>query len=59
MESKSLKHNFKHKTSERNKRIYLPNGDYMGYELTQSVQIESKNVEKIVMISQATEGAKL
>lgn len=44
------------KTNKKNKRIYSPKGDYMGeefagYELTQSVQIESKNVEKIERIS--------
>ena len=44
------------KTNERNKRIYSAEGDYMGeefvgYELTQSVQIESKEVEKIERIS--------
>lgn len=37
------------KTSQKNKRTYSSNGDYLGeqfigYELTQSVQIESKEV---------------
>ncbi len=44
------------KTKERNRRIYTSEGDYMGeefvgYELVQSIQIESKEVEKIERIS--------
>ena len=44
------------KTNQKNKRIYSPNGDYMGeefdgYELSQSVIIESKEVDKIGKIS--------
>jgi len=44
------------KTNQKNKRIYSSNGDYIGeefvgYELTQSVQIESKDVEKIEKVS--------
>ncbi|PCJ79674.1 MAG: SIMPL domain-containing protein [Flavobacteriales bacterium] len=44
------------KTNERNKRIYSSDGDYIGeefvgYELAQSIQIESKKVEKIERIS--------
>lgn len=43
-------------TQEKNKRIYSSNGDYIGdefagYELTQSVQIESKDVDKIEKVS--------
>ena len=44
------------KTNERNRRIYSSEGDYMGeefvgYELVQSIQIESEEVEKIERIS--------
>jgi len=44
------------KTTTRNKNIYSSEGDYIGqefeaYELTQSLQIESKEVEKIEKIS--------
>lgn len=43
-------------TNQKNKRIYSANGDYIGeefdgYELTQSVQIESKEVDKIEKVS--------
>lgn len=43
-------------TRKRNKRLYSDKGDYVGeefegYELTQSVQIESKEVEKIERVS--------
>lgn len=44
------------KTNQKNKQIYSSNGDFMreefvGYELTQSVLIESKEVDKIEKIS--------
>ena len=44
------------KTRQKNKTIYSPKGDYRGeefagYALTQSVQIESKEVDKIEKIS--------
>ncbi|MFT4733489.1 MAG: hypothetical protein ACI8UX_002001 [Psychromonas sp.] len=44
------------KTTPQNKQIYSPNGNYIGqeftgYELIQTVQIESKDVEKIEKIS--------
>jgi uncharacterized protein len=44
------------KTNKKNKQIYSSDGDYMGeefvgYELTQSVLIESKEVDKIEKIS--------
>ena len=44
------------KTNKRNKRIYSSDGDYIGeefvgYELTQSIIIESKEVDKIEKIS--------
>ncbi|MFT5885308.1 MAG: hypothetical protein ACI9IP_001768 [Arcticibacterium sp.] len=44
------------KTTPQNKQIYSPNGNYIGqeftgYELTQTVQIESKDVEKVEKIS--------
>ena len=44
------------KTKRRNKAVYSPKGDYIGenfigYELTQSIQIESKNVNKVEKIS--------
>ena len=44
------------KSHKKTKQLYSQNGDYMGdefvgYVLTQSVQIESKNVEKIEKIS--------
>lgn len=43
-------------TTKRTKRIYSPKGEFtgnefVGYELTQSVQIESKNVDKVEKIS--------
>lgn len=43
-------------TNERFKRVYSEDGDYIGeeftgYELTQSVQIESKEVDKIEKVS--------
>jgi hypothetical protein len=43
-------------TNQKNKRIYSSDGRYMGeefvgYELTQSVQIESKEVDKIEKVS--------
>lgn len=43
-------------TNQKNKRIYSPSGDYIGeefdaYALTQSVQIESKEVDKIEKVS--------
>jgi len=43
-------------TNEMNKQIYSPQGNYIGqeftgYNLTQSIQIESKEVEKIEKIS--------
>lgn len=44
------------KSHKKTKQLYSQSGDYMGdefvgYELTQSVQIESKNVDKIEKIS--------
>jgi len=44
------------KTNQKNKRIYSSSGDYIGekfsgYELTQSVQIESKEVDKIEKVA--------
>ena len=44
------------KTNQKNKQIYSSGGDYMGeefvgYELTQPVQIESKEVDKIEKVS--------
>jgi len=44
------------KTNQKNKQIYSSDGDYMGeefagYELTQSILIESKEVDKIERIS--------
>ncbi len=44
------------KTNQKNKRIYSSDGNYIGeefvgYELTQSVQIESKEVDKIEKVS--------
>jgi uncharacterized protein len=44
------------KSNKKNKRIYSSNGDYIGeefigYELIQSVQIESKDVDKIEKVS--------
>jgi hypothetical protein len=44
------------KTNQKNKRIYSEDGNYIGdefvgYELNQSVQIESKDVDKIEKIS--------
>lgn len=44
------------RTNERNKRLYSSGGDYMGsefvgYELVQSIQIESGDVDKIERIS--------
>ncbi len=44
------------KTTTKNKQIYSPNGNYIGqeftgYELTQTVQIESNDVEKVEKIS--------
>jgi hypothetical protein len=44
------------KTNQRNKRVYSSGGDYVGeefagYELTQSVQIESEKVDKIEKVS--------
>ena len=44
------------KTTKRNKAVYSPKGDYIGenfigYELTQSIQIESKDVNKVEKIS--------
>jgi hypothetical protein len=44
------------KTNQRNKQLYSSNGNYIGeefvgYELRQSVQIESKDVDKIEKIS--------
>ncbi len=44
------------KTNKKHKRLYTPSGDYRGeefegYELTQSVQIESKEVLKIERVS--------
>ncbi|MFB1003336.1 MAG: SIMPL domain-containing protein [Bacteroidia bacterium] len=44
------------KTNQRNKRVYSSDGDYVGeefagYELTQSVQIESEEVDKIEKVS--------
>ncbi|WP_165730844.1 SIMPL domain-containing protein [Polaribacter sp. 20A6] len=44
------------KTNEKTKQLYTTNGEYagqefVGYELTQSVQIESKEVDKIEKVS--------
>ncbi|WP_373942992.1 SIMPL domain-containing protein [Polaribacter sejongensis] len=44
------------KTNEKTKQLYTANGEYagqefVGYELTQSVQIESKEVDKIEKVS--------
>lgn len=44
------------RTNQKNKRMYSSNGDYIGeefvgYELSQTVQIESREVEKIEKIS--------
>lgn len=44
------------KTNQKNKRIYSSDGNYIGeefvgYELTQTVQIESKEVDKIEKVS--------
>ena len=44
------------KTNEKTKQLYTTNGEYagqefVGYELTQSVQIESKEVDKIENVS--------
>ena len=44
------------KTNQKNKQLYSSDGNYIGeefvgYELTQSVQIESKNVDKIAKVS--------
>ncbi|MEE9362418.1 MAG: SIMPL domain-containing protein [Cellulophaga sp.] len=43
-------------TNKSNKRLYSPSGDYMGeefvgYELSQSIQIESNEVDKIEKVS--------
>ena len=44
------------KTNQKNKQVYSENGNYVGeefvgYELTQSIKIESKDVDKIEKLS--------